>query len=116
MASFVLTAHIMKPIDRRTFLKTVPAFAAVGSAHAQEPATPKPREGGPKPGEGGPFGQDFPQLDAQTTGQWWATGASKVPQIIDLNVPRDRVVAFSLYTHDAGVLKLTAQLYPLFPD
>jgi 3',5'-cyclic AMP phosphodiesterase CpdA len=31
-------------------------------------------------------------------------------------VPRDQVVAFALYTHDAGVLKLTAQLFPLRPD
>lgn len=54
--------------------------------------------------------------------------ASKVPPIIDLNVPRDQVVAFALYTHSGhpttqqqrggpgGVLKLTAQLYPLRPD
>jgi 3',5'-cyclic AMP phosphodiesterase CpdA len=93
----------MKPIDRRTFLKTVPAFAAATSVRAQSsPAAT-------------PFGQDFSQLDAQTTGQWWATTGSKVAPIIELNVPRDRVVAFALYLHDAGVLKLTAQLYPLFP-
>ena len=111
----------MKPIDRRTFLKTVPAVAAVGRVRTPDFAAAPLRRGrqapaAPKPGEGGPFGQDFPQLDAQTSGQWWTTAASKVPQIIDLNVPRDRVVAFALYTHDAGVLKLTAQLYPLFPD
>jgi hypothetical protein len=39
-----------------------------------------------------------------------------VPAIIELNVPRDQVVAFALYTHDAGVLKLSAQLYPLRPE
>ena len=33
-----------------------------------------------------------------------------------MNVPRDEVVAFALYTHDHGVLKLSAQLYPLRPD
>ena len=32
-----------------------------------------------------------------------------------MDVPRDQVVAFALYTHDRGVLKLTAQLYPLKP-
>ncbi len=32
-----------------------------------------------------------------------------------VRVPRDQVVAFALYTHDCGVLKLTAQLYPLQP-
>jgi len=94
----------MKPIDRRTFLKTVPAVAAVGSVRWQAPAP------------AAPFGQDYPHLDSQTTGQWWVTAGKNVPQIIELDVPRDRVVAFALYTHDAGVLKLTAQLYPLLPD
>ncbi len=32
-----------------------------------------------------------------------------------MNVPRDEVVAFALYTQFAGVLKLTAQLFPLKP-
>ena len=36
------------------------------------------------------------QLDAQTTGEWWQPTKSKVPPIIDLNVPRDQVVAFAL--------------------
>jgi hypothetical protein len=105
-------------IDRRTFLKTVPAVAAAGSLRRQTAVAPTP------------FGQDFPHLDLQTTGEWWtaartpgepttaaaAKAVKKVPQIIDLDVPRDQVVAFALYTHSAGVLKLTAQLYPLFPD
>lgn len=33
-----------------------------------------------------------------------------------VKVPRDSVVAFALYTHDNGVLKMTAQLYPLRND
>jgi hypothetical protein len=94
----------MKSIDRRTFLKTVPAVAAVGSVRAQSGAF------------AAPFGEDYPQLDSQTTGRWWEPASGKLPPIIELNVPRDRVVAFALYTHDAGVLKLTAQLYPLLPD
>ena len=32
-----------------------------------------------------------------------------------VRVPRDEVVAFALYAHDAGVLKMTAQLFPLQP-
>jgi len=124
----------MKSIDRRTFLKTVSAVAAgsrwqkyfswlpakyfswlpasAGRFHGQAPIAR-------------PFGQDYPQLDSQTTGQWWVANsgttapgqaAKNVPQIIELNVPRDQVVVFALYTHDRGVLKLTAQLYPLLPD
>lgn len=33
-----------------------------------------------------------------------------------VRVPRDQVVAFALYTHDRGVLKLSAQFFPLKPD
>jgi len=33
-----------------------------------------------------------------------------------VRVPRDQVVGFALYTHDHGVLKITAQLYPLKPE
>lgn len=33
-----------------------------------------------------------------------------------VKVPRDQVVGFALYTHERGVLKLSAQLYPLKPD
>ena len=32
-----------------------------------------------------------------------------------MDVPRDQVVAFAVYTHQAGMLKMTAQIYPLKP-
>ena len=35
---------------------------------------------------------------------------------VPLNVERDQVVAFAVYTHDHDTLKLTAQLFPLMPD
>jgi hypothetical protein len=60
-----------------------------------------------------PFGPDFPQLDGDATGQWWIPKGNKKPRLM---VPRDQVMAFAVYTHDRGVLKLTAQLYPLLPD
>lgn len=111
----------MEPIDRRTFLKTVPAAAGAGIGLGRWQAA----------SSGTPFGPEYPQLDSQTTGEWWANtsapvappsqpagGAAqrRVAQIVDLHVPRDQVVAFALYTHDAGVLKMTAQLYPLRPE
>ncbi len=110
-------ACVMKS-PRRTFLKAVPAAAAVVACRLP---LPPPAPGGP------PFGKDYLHLDSQTTGQWWlppgpepAGGGGKVrrrlPPVIELKVPRDQVVAFALYAHDAGVLKLTAQLYPLLPD
>jgi hypothetical protein len=66
--------------------------------------------------EARPFGAEFPRLDWLATGDWWTKkprGANPPPS---LDVPRGEVIAFALYTHDAGVLKLTAQLFPLVAD
>ena len=52
----------------------------------------------------------YPKLETKSTGEWW-----KVKNR-GLNVPRNEVVAFALYTHDRETLKLSAQLYPLMPD
>jgi len=66
------------------------------------------------------FGAKFPKLDGLATGQWWKSQPRKPKpgpkKIIDLEVPRNEVVAFAVYTHDRGTLKLTAQLFPLKPD
>ena len=68
-----------------------------------------------------PFGAENPRLDSDATGEWWKPttverGANKgKPQNARLLVPRNEVVAFALYTHDHGILKLSAQLYPLMP-
>lgn len=72
--------------------------------------------------EAHPFGMEFPDLDSDATGEWWKPvtiqkGAKKGQvQEPRLLVPRSDVVAFALYTHDHGVLKLSAQLYPLKPE
>ena len=69
-----------------------------------------------------PFGPEFANLDSDATGEWWKPttierGPNKgKPQEPRLLVPRDQVVAFAPYKHDHGVLKLSAQLYPLMPD
>ena len=62
-----------------------------------------------------PFGAGFPNLDSDAVGEWWNRVPKKggTPRLL---VPREDVVAFALYTHDRGVLKLTCQLYPLKPD
>jgi hypothetical protein len=71
-----------------------------------------------------PFGSEYPALDGLATGNWWMKPAAAAaqpkkkagqPPPPTMDVPRDQVVAFALYTQDAGVLKLTAQLYPLKP-
>jgi hypothetical protein len=60
------------------------------------------------------FGPDFPNLESRATGEWWKV--KPTPRMsMDLDVPRDQVVAFAVYTHDHGTLKMTAQLFPLKP-
>jgi hypothetical protein len=64
-----------------------------------------------------PFGTEFPNLDSLATGEWWKRPVPKGPNPPPaMDVPRDQIVAFALYTHERGVLKLTAQLFPLKPD
>jgi len=80
-----------------------------------------------------PFGAEFPSLDSLATGEWWRKGAavaagdgkgrkkgkgkggggSPPPS---MNVPRDQVVAFAIYTQQSGVMKMSAQLFPLKPN
>lgn len=62
-----------------------------------------------------PFGARFPDLESMATGEWWNVKPNN-RRSMNLNVPRDQVVAFAVYTHDHGTLKLTAQLFPLKPD
>lgn len=55
----------------------------------------------------------FERLDTVCVNDWWNRPASK---IVDVRVPRDEAVAFGVYTVAEGVLKLSAQLFPLYPD
>lgn len=55
----------------------------------------------------------FKKLDRLCTEDWWNRKAN---DIIDLKVDRKHVIAFGLYTQSNGVLKLTAQTYPLYPE
>ncbi|MFV0444673.1 MAG: hypothetical protein ACK5Q5_13970 [Planctomycetaceae bacterium] len=64
-----------------------------------------------------PFGNDNPNLDSMATGEWWnkpkPRGKTPPPT---MDVPRNEVVVFAVYTCQRGVLKMTGQLYPLKPD
>lgn len=62
-----------------------------------------------------PFGKDFPKLDSLAVGTWWKAVPPRQNPPPSMDVPRDEVVAFALYTHENGTLKLTAQLFPLKP-
>lgn len=50
--------------------------------------------------------------DSLCINDWWNRPANP---IIDLKVPRDQVVCFGIYTVHNRILKLSAQLYPLYP-
>ena len=77
-----------------------------------------------------PFGSENPALDGWATGEWWTAAraegsdgrrGAKAGRPFPVDVPRSDVVAFALYTVSLepaatdGVLKMTAQLFPLKP-
>ncbi|TWT33557.1 hypothetical protein KOR34_33890 [Posidoniimonas corsicana] len=74
--------------------------------------SPPSARGQPDHGEP-PVRAPFERIDTLATNDWWNRPASK---ILDVRAPRDQVVAFGIYTVADGVLKLSAQLYPLYPD
>lgn len=54
----------------------------------------------------------FTGIDTIATNDWWNR---KSNTIIDVKVPREEVIAFGIYTVSNQTLKLTAQLFPLYP-
>jgi hypothetical protein len=116
-------------ITRRLLLKISPLFFWRASSSVYgEPAVI-----GSQSGTELPFGPDFPKLDSLSTGEWWAKGGIAAPPNANKNVkgkaknagaanppptmdvPREEVVCFAYYTHQNGVLKMSAQLFPLKP-
>lgn len=55
----------------------------------------------------------FEGIDTIATNDWWNRKPNK---IIDVNVKRENVIAFGIYTVHNNTLKLTAQLFPLYPE
>ena len=55
----------------------------------------------------------FTALDTLATNDWWNRKTSK---IVNIKVPRDQVIAFGIYTTSNNTLKLSAQLFPLYPE
>ena len=59
-----------------------------------------------------PIKSPFSGIDTISTNDWW----NRMPNpIIDINVKRENVLAFGIYTISNNTLKLTAQLFPLYP-
>lgn len=75
-----------------------------------------------------PFGEETEwakDSDNLAIGEWWKVDPSTVGKRSGgatkkggwfKEVERSNALAFSLYTHDHGVLKITAQCFPLYPD
>ena len=98
-------------LTRRIWLK----FAALFSVARTGATTSVADDTATEPAK--PFGDEFPNLDSLAVGEWWKRPrprGNRAPPLMD--VPRNEVVAFALYTVESGILKLTAQLYPLRPD
>ena len=55
----------------------------------------------------------FENLDTIATNDWWNRGPNP---IIDVMVPREEVIAFGIYTVSNSILKLSAQMFPLYPE
>jgi hypothetical protein len=91
--------------SRRKFVAGV-AGAAAGAALAGSSASAAQENAAP-------FGPDHPTLDSLACGEWWTKNPKGPFAPPPMDVPRHDVVAFALYTQDRGVLKLTAQLFPL---
>ncbi len=114
----------MASITRRLLLKLTPLLFWRHASSTVQGAEPEVRQ---------PFGPAHPNLDSLTTGEWWTKRAPTVAQKGNKNakgktkgaggppapplmyVPRDEVVCFAYYTYQNGVLKMSAQLFPLKP-
>ncbi len=71
-----------------------------------------------QPGEP-PVKAPFEKLDLYCVNDWWnhARQVKNSPDLIlDVDVPRDKVICFGIYTTQNKVMKMTAQLFPLYPD
>ncbi len=65
-----------------------------------------------------PVKAPFEKLDLYCVNDWWVHNAkmkNNPKRIIDVDVPRDEVICFGMYTVHDNVLKMTAQLFPLYP-
>ncbi|WP_439130878.1 alkaline phosphatase D family protein [Polaribacter sp.] len=60
-----------------------------------------------------PIKAPFKGIDTIATNDWWNR---KPNNIINVKVDRDEVVAFGIYTLHNNIVKLTAQLFPLYPN
>ena len=94
----------MGKINRRNFIKKTSLSGAALASSSFFSSNAKSEEYQKSP---------FSDLDTLSTNDWWNRPENP---IIDIKVERDNVIAFGIYTLSKNVLKLTAQLFPLYPD
>ncbi|MCA9099093.1 MAG: hypothetical protein KDA36_11925, partial [Planctomycetaceae bacterium] len=100
-------------LTRRIWLKVAAWFCAGIAPAAKSQAQSHAETSNPDL----PFGEEFPNLDSLAVGKWWNRRTPKGPNPPPpMDVPRDQAIPFALYTVHNGILKLTAQLYPLRPE
>ena len=66
-----------------------------------------------------PVKPPFEKLDLYCTNDWWnhAREVRDSPGLIlDVEVPRDEVICFGIYTTHNNIMKMSAQLFPLYPN
>lgn len=66
-----------------------------------------------------PVKAPFNDLDLYAVNDWWnhaETVKDDPGRIVDVLVPRDQIICFGMYTVHRGILKLTAQFFPLYPE
>lgn len=66
-----------------------------------------------------PVKAPFEKLDLYCVNDWWnhAKEVRNNPDlIVDVEVPRNEVVCFGIYTTHNNIMKMTAQLFPLYPE
>jgi hypothetical protein len=87
-------------------LRLLLVFLVLSVLFACEPAAPALTEGEY-------LEAPFEGIDTLATNDWWNRGWNP---IIDLKIGRDSVISFGAYTVVHRTLKLSAQLYPLYPS
>ena len=94
----------MSKLDRRSFIKKTSLSGAALASSSIFSAKSESNNYVKSP---------FSGLDLLATNDWWNRGNN---EIIDLKVERKDVIAFGIYTLSNNTLKLTAQLFPLYPE
>ncbi|GAA3612811.1 hypothetical protein GCM10022396_32570 [Flavivirga amylovorans] len=107
----------LKPLEisaashrKRKYIESEPAQNTL--THIEEPRDKFNSEVGCKPKKQTYIKAPFEKLDTYAVNDWWNR---KPNPIVDLKVNRNKVIAFGIYTVANNTLKLSAQLYPLYP-